>query len=144
MYAASKAALVVGSEVWRLELAPLGVRTITIMAGGIDTNFLANLPNLPLLDTSQYHSIKDIVQTQRETVPYGVAPDVFAAQVLQKVEQGATGKVWLGGATLPARIALWLLPSSFIVSVHFQKAQCLLMLCLRTGSWRTTSRFLGN
>ena len=116
MYAASKAALVVGSEVWRLELAPLGVRTITLMTGGITTSFLANLPKLPLPDTSQYLSIEDIVQKQYEEVPYGIAPAVFAAQVLRKVEQGATGKVWLGGAAFSARIALWLLPSVILVS----------------------------
>lgn len=129
MYNASKAALITGSETWRLELAPLGVRTITLMTGGIATNFMANLQTLALPESSFYTSIKDLIQDKPEQNPYGIKPEVFARQLLQKVESGATGKVWLGGGVGIVRACLWLLPSGMIVSFSVLcslRAGCLL------------------
>jgi 1-acylglycerone phosphate reductase len=47
-YNATKAALIVAGEGWRLELAPLGVRVITLITGGVATNFLNSTRELVL------------------------------------------------------------------------------------------------
>jgi 1-acylglycerone phosphate reductase len=61
IYNASKAALIAASEGWRLELAPLGVRVITLITGGIATNFLTNLQTVELPEDSYYICVKDVI-----------------------------------------------------------------------------------
>ncbi|KAJ5134308.1 hypothetical protein N7526_005673 [Penicillium atrosanguineum] len=109
-YQATKAALIQTSEVLRLEVAPLNVRVLTLITGGITTNFLANIPTLLLPENSYYHGIRNIIEEQPQQVPFGVSPNKFAREVLYQVEKGTTGKYWIGGATGFARLSLWLLP----------------------------------
>jgi hypothetical protein len=97
-------------------MAPLGVRVITLITGGIATNFFANLQTLAFPEQSYYLSVKDIIEDKPEQNPYGVAPPVFAQEVLHLVVKGATGKHWVGGGVRITRTALWLLPQSFVVS----------------------------
>ncbi|KAJ5669063.1 hypothetical protein N7462_010133 [Penicillium macrosclerotiorum] len=107
-YQASKAALIQASEVLRLEMAPLGVRVLTLLTGGIATNFLTNVPTLVLPEDSYYIGIKDIIEMQPEKVPFGVSPEKFANDVVYYVEKKRAGKVWLGGAANLARFSTWL------------------------------------
>src|ERR1700753_3139419 len=107
MYNASKAALILGSETWRLELAPFEVRVLTLVTGGIATNSLNNLQTLPLPESSYYQPIRDIIEKGLDENPYGMKPEVFAGQVLQKVERGAAGKIWIGGGVGMIRPMLW-------------------------------------
>ncbi|RFU79398.1 short-chain dehydrogenase reductase [Trichoderma arundinaceum] len=114
IYNATKAALIQAGEVWRLEMAPLGVRVITLITGGIATNFFVNLQTLTFPENSYYKSIKDIIEDNPEQNPYGMKPELFAQNVLQQVEKGTTGKYWVGGGAGLARFALWLLPQSVV------------------------------
>ncbi|KAF2659507.1 NAD(P)-binding protein [Lophiostoma macrostomum CBS 122681] len=111
IYNASKAALTLAGDAWRLELEPLGVRVITLITGGISTKFLDNLQSQPvdLPETSFYHAIKNDIQAQEETVPFGVPPEKFAQDVLRQVERGATGKFWVGGAACMTRVLGWVM-----------------------------------
>ena len=115
-YNASKAALTTASETWRLELAPLGVRTLTVVAGGIGTNFFVNMQQVSLPETSLYQPIKDLLYTDPDHVPMVMKPEEFSRQLLHKIESGATGKVWIGGGVGMARAALWLMPQWMSVS----------------------------
>ncbi|KAJ9483460.1 hypothetical protein VN97_g9942 [Penicillium thymicola] len=110
IYQATKAALIQAGDVLRLELAPMNVRVLTLVTGGITTNFLANLPTLVLPENSYYHGIKHIIQEKPEKVPFGASPESFAREVLCQVEKGTTGKYWIGGVSGFARLALWLFP----------------------------------
>ncbi|KAK5996383.1 Short-chain dehydrogenase cctT [Cladobotryum mycophilum] len=114
MYNASKAALIQAGETWRLEMAPLGVRVITLVTGGVATNFFANVQTLVFPENSYYQSIKDIIQDNPEQNPYGMKPEDFALDVFRQVEKGTTGKHWVGGGAGIARSALWLLPQGII------------------------------
>lgn len=116
IYNATKAALINASETWRLEMAPLGVRVITLVTGGIATNFFANLQTLVFPENSYYQGIKDIIEDQPEQNPYGMEPEKFALDVLHQVEKGKSGKHWVGGGAGLVRSALWLLPQSLVVS----------------------------
>jgi 1-acylglycerone phosphate reductase len=117
MYAASKASLIQGSEIWRLELAPLNVRVIVLITGGIATQFLSNMPSLELPENSYYRSVKDIIAKEPEEIPFAVKPEALAKDVLNHVERGSTGKIWIGGASGMARFAVWGLPQWLLVSI---------------------------
>jgi 1-acylglycerone phosphate reductase len=116
IYQASKAALIAASEGWRLELAPLGVRVIILVTGGVTTNFLANLESIALPEDSYYTSIKAMIEKQPERVPLGVKPEAFAIDVLRLVENGSSGKHWVGGGSIFGRFAAWMVPQSVLVS----------------------------
>lgn len=116
IYQASKAALITAGEGWRLELAPLGVRVITLVTGGIATKFLKNLEPVSLPGDSYYISIKDMIEEEPEHVPMGMEPNKFALDVLRHVEKGSAGKVWIGGGAAIMRPAAWLSPQCLIVS----------------------------
>jgi 1-acylglycerone phosphate reductase len=119
IYQASKAALIAASEGWRLELAPLGVRVITLITGGIATNFLTNLKPVRLPEDSYYTSIRDMINEQPEQIPLAVKPETFALDVLRRVEKGASGKFWVGGGSVIAWLAAWLSPQSMLVSTPY-------------------------
>jgi NAD(P)-dependent dehydrogenase (short-subunit alcohol dehydrogenase family) len=95
MYTSSKAALTQAGEAWRLELAPLGVRVITLMTGGVATNFTGNIPALELPKSSYYLGVEDVIRQQQsqkpEDIPMSTKPEDFAQEVLRLVERGATG-----------------------------------------------------
>jgi 1-acylglycerone phosphate reductase len=116
IYQASKAALIAASEGWRLELAPLGVRVITLVTGGVATSFLANLESVNLPEDSYYVCVKDMIDEHPEKVPLGMDPTAFAQAVLGHVERGASGKFWVGGGSIIARFAAWAFPTWVLVS----------------------------
>ncbi|KAF2028047.1 NAD(P)-binding protein [Setomelanomma holmii] len=115
LYQASKAALTIAGEGWRLELAPLGVRVITLVTGGIATKFVDNTQPVNLPEDSYYASIKDVIEHQPEHIPFGMKPEVFASDILRRVERGNTGKAWVGGGSVIARIAFWVFPQWALV-----------------------------
>jgi NAD(P)-dependent dehydrogenase (short-subunit alcohol dehydrogenase family) len=116
IYNATKAGLTQASEVWRLEMAPLGVRVMTLLTSGVETKFLAKLPSL-LPENSYYTCITDIIENQPEHIPFAISPETFAHDVVRKVEKGTTGKYWIGGGVGLARAALWCFPQWAIVSI---------------------------
>lgn len=121
-YGASKAALTLASETLRLEMAPLGVRVLTLLTGGVATKFITNLDPVELPADSYYTDVKDIIQHKSEDIPFAQAPDAFAQSVLRPVERGASGKMWVGGAAWMARVMMSFipLPDSFYVSGLFR------------------------
>jgi 1-acylglycerone phosphate reductase len=140
IYQASKAALIAASEGWRLEMAPLGVRVITLVTGGVATNFLANLESITLPEDSYYRSIKAMIEEQPDRVPLGMEPEAFAMDVLRRVENGSSGKFWVGGGSIIARWAAWIFPQSALVSTQLSST-CLLVLRILIRAYRTWSRF---
>jgi hypothetical protein len=102
------------------------VRVITLITGGITTNFLDNMQTEPLKlpENSYYGAIKDDIQAQEEDVPFGVPPEKFAQDVLKQVERGSTGKFWVGGAAWMSRVMLWFMNEWAVVS------RCLLVMGL--------------
>jgi 1-acylglycerone phosphate reductase len=115
-YNATKAALIVAGEGWRLELAPLGVRVITLITGGVATNFLANLQPLTLPEDSYYMGIEDIIAEHPEDIPLAMKTDKYALEVVNCVEKGMSGKHWIGGGSVVARLAMWMMPQFALVS----------------------------
>lgn len=118
MYNGSKAALATASETWRLELQPLGVRTITLVTLAVKTNSFADKPRYEIPEDSNYYEIRDFIYglTDGRLQASGITPKEFAAQVIRAVENGSAGTVWAGGNASMTRFAWWLLPRFLRVS----------------------------
>lgn len=110
------------SETWRLELAPLGVRTLTLITGGTKTNFHPNYrlnPPKPIQpENSYYSSVYDVVEGMSDghLQESGISGEEFAAKVVRELEKGKTGRLWVGGGASAARIVTSFLPDSVLVS----------------------------
>lgn len=83
------------SETLRLELAPLNVRVITVMAGSVISNIAANgPPPASLPSTSVYLPVEKYLAVELELD--GMDTHKFAEQIVGSVVKGVTGKVWAG------------------------------------------------
>ena len=123
MYNSSKAAALLASESWRLELAPLGIRTLTLITTGVKSNAFANLDPIDIPEKSYYYSIRDYIQEtsdgrlQRD----GITAREYGLRVVRAIESGTTGRCWVGGQAQSARYGTWLLPSSMMVRWTYVK-----------------------
>ncbi|MGA1262932.1 MAG: SDR family oxidoreductase [Prochlorothrix sp.] len=95
-YCASKAALHAFSDALRLELAPFGIRVITVQPGGIASNFgvVASqlVPDLatarPTAQLSWYQALAEAIQQRAMASQVGATPtSVFAGAVVAAVTQ---------------------------------------------------------
>ncbi|KXX82829.1 NADPH-dependent 1-acyldihydroxyacetone phosphate reductase [Madurella mycetomatis] len=115
-YASAKAAEARMSEVMRLELAPLGVRVVTVMVGSVNTP-LFNRPGgrMKLREDSYYYGVSEHAYKQRmvhqgESMP--VEP--FAQQLVDKILGAGRGPIWYGTFATLVRFATWLFPQWYI------------------------------
>jgi 1-acylglycerone phosphate reductase len=120
-YGASKAAVEVISETMRPEMAPLGVRVISLVMGAVTSNLMTNGAIPELSDASPYKPAeKEIVALARGEDGHPCMPtETFAKQVVNDMLGGAQGKLWRGQMV---SIIYWLTkftPLSILVSRFF-------------------------
>ncbi|OTB07722.1 hypothetical protein M426DRAFT_228230 [Hypoxylon sp. CI-4A] len=114
VYNSSKAALATASETWRHELAPLGVRTITLITCAVKTNAKKNAtrakPELP--ESSKYIEIRDFIHSLSDgrLQDGGISARQYATKVVRDVEKGTVGTVWAGTSAALFRLVWWLSP----------------------------------
>ncbi|KAK9428985.1 hypothetical protein V1505DRAFT_314633 [Lipomyces doorenjongii] len=113
VYTASKAALTTLSETLRLEMAPLGVKVLTVVTGTVDSNFFVNTPEYKLPSTSRYMPVeKSIVARARgKDIQSGMNKEKYADSVVNDVLRGVNGKVWRGKLASIVRYASTYLPT---------------------------------
>ena len=118
IYAASKGALSLVSETLRLELAPLGVKVLTVETGAVRSRGQSNLPDLKLPPSSRYLSIEKTIaaRARGEDGIDRMETRVYAAQVVSDVLNGSHGRIWRGGTALLVRWVLAFLPAFLLVS----------------------------
>ncbi|KAH6660251.1 hypothetical protein BKA67DRAFT_547413 [Truncatella angustata] len=82
IYAATKAAVFTMSGVMRKEFSPFGVKVVTIMSGGVNTNFMENKPwKVP--KESWYFELAGDVEGKKSTDGTGsMKPDEYAKRVV--------------------------------------------------------------
>ncbi|KAE9366375.1 short-chain dehydrogenase/reductase [Stipitochalara longipes BDJ] len=116
LYCASKAALIAAGETWRLELAPLGVRTLTLMTSGVKSSFFVNFKPTPVPESSYYYGIRDFIMGLGDgrLQDDAMGAEEWAGMVVTAVEKGKTGKYWPGRTSWSANLMLRLLPQGFI------------------------------
>ncbi|KAF2171157.1 hypothetical protein M409DRAFT_51366 [Zasmidium cellare ATCC 36951] len=113
IYGASKAATTALSETLRLEVAPLGIRVVTVITGIIETNLHDNEPEHPLPSGSYYKPVESWLQDRisGKNRPPGMPVEEFAKQLVRKCEGGAKGKVYVGPLTPLFVYLKWWMPS---------------------------------
>ncbi|CAG9947795.1 unnamed protein product [Clonostachys rosea f. rosea IK726] len=116
IYGASKAALTLASETWRLELEPLGVRTITISTCATKSNAQTNGFKAKIPETSPYYSIREFIEKPSDMQAKAITAREYAIKVVREVEAGTAGIIWVGTNSLMARLVASM-PGSILDSV---------------------------
>ena len=126
-YGGSKAALMLVSETLRLEMAPLGVKVATIVTGAVETNIMANGPEVKLPDDSLYLAVEEniVARGKGADVKSKMKSKDFADRVVSDILGGANGKVWRGEMASTVKYATAYLPSFMMVSLF------VLEICVR-------------
>ena len=145
IYQPAKAAQRTLTQILRLELAPLGVRTVCLMMGGVKTRFADNTGGIKVPAGSLYEPIAARAEARRkEADTWGQEADVFAREVVDDIMKGKEGDVWRGGM---ARFVYWTtwLPGWVVVSFVFLSfcffcrwVSCLRVSCLRVSCLRVS------
>jgi 1-acylglycerone phosphate reductase len=99
-YNATKAAVTSYSDTLRIELAPLGIKVVTLFMGEVSTG-LMSADNISFGQDSLYFDVEEAVRERsRQHAPKSMAPEDFARQVVSGVLlQPAVGKgeyLWKG------------------------------------------------
>lgn len=116
--AGSKAAETAITDAFRLEMAPFGVKVMTVHTGAVSTNNFATGKNFKLPETSRYKSIeKEIAARARgeDGVPRIEAAE-YAERVVGDVLGGSTWQIWRGGYASIVRYTSAWFPASVSVS----------------------------
>ncbi|KIA75896.1 short-chain dehydrogenase [Aspergillus ustus] len=106
VYGASKRSLEIITETLRLELAPFGVRVVSLVTGAVDSLGKTHCDGLTLPEDSLYKSIEaDIIQRAvwNDGVPRE-STTKWANNVAGKIVGGTSGLLWAGGSAG----AMWL------------------------------------
>ena len=116
--AASKIALTTVSETLRLELAPLGVKVVSVETGAVRSRGQTKLPQLKLPQESYYRNVEeDIVKRSRGEDGFRrMNTKVYADRVVQDILGGASGLVWRGSQATTIKWSSALLPTFMMVS----------------------------
>ncbi|KAK8009348.1 hypothetical protein PG991_011899 [Apiospora marii] len=119
MYNSSKAAMIMASDIWRRELEPLGVRTVTLVTTSVKTPGFDNvqMPRIP--EDSYYYIIRDYLYGLADGRLQEGAPDplTYGLEVVKAIDAGGTGEVWVGKDASMNRWSFKLLPKSVFESV---------------------------
>ncbi|PSN64361.1 NAD(P)-binding protein [Corynespora cassiicola Philippines] len=104
MYNSSKAAVNMLSETARLELAPLGVKVITLVLGAVESH-MSKKRTEEIPATSYYRPIKQHLDADPgwNAIPV----EKFSRTMVDDVLGGKTGKIYAGGDSLAVK---WLIP----------------------------------
>jgi 1-acylglycerone phosphate reductase len=107
-------------DVLRLELAPFGVKTVTVVTGPVKSLVHTNTDMWKMPVNSRYSQIEDTI-TKRSTGDDG-APRMdtmrYAEGVVSKLLSGGSVKFWYGeNVGIIKWLASWL-PTSFLVSLR--------------------------
>lgn len=108
------------SETFRLELKPLGIRVATVITGIIETKLHDNEPRQAMSEESLYKPLEVWIDDRRtgKNRPPGMAVTKYAEQLAQKIEGGASGKVYIGTLTPLFVFLHWWMPTAIWVSAH--------------------------
>ena len=120
IYQASKAATEMLSETMRLEMAPLGVRVLSVVTGAIVSNVMNNTPNAMVPEGSHYAPAQEeISKLAEDKLGLKRTPaDVFAKAVVDDVIAGASGKIWRGAMAGSTNLLSHYAPSCIIVRLR--------------------------
>ena len=99
VYSASKAALTSLSQTLRVELEPFGVRVLTAILGGTQTNLYNRVDSVTLRKDSIYEPARGHMEQFATGESQGAkqSPDRVASDLVDDILKNRTGLVWRGG-----------------------------------------------
>ncbi|OKL64611.1 hypothetical protein UA08_00567 [Talaromyces atroroseus] len=122
VYSSSRSAETRISETLRLEMAPLGVRVVTVILGGVQTsgNDPKNIADLELPPNSYYRKITAVIDRHKKTMvhPNKQNVDVAAKNVVEDVLSGRSNFIrrgqastlsWICNTFLPYGLFTWMI-----------------------------------
>lgn len=118
IYTGSKAAMTAISETLRLEMAPFGVKVVTVNTGAVSTNTLKTGLGFKLPASSRYKSIEKEIANRavgKDGTPR-MEPSAYAERVVGDVLRGANWQIWRGGYASIVRFTSSWFPASVSVS----------------------------
>lgn len=138
IYNASKAALQQYSNTLRVELAPFGVKVVTVVTGGIKSNIAREARSLP--EDSYYIPISEEYQRRLTHSQEGAMPsEEYAKSVVAKVLKSNPPKwVWEGNKAWLVWFATSFFPKGLLVSFGFG-ILCVWLTWLRIRSFGACS-----
>ncbi|KAI8952427.1 short-chain dehydrogenase/reductase [Xylaria longipes] len=127
-YNASKAAIECLGASIRTELAPLGVRVVTIKTGSVKSDLFRNAPPTKLPEGSLYQPIRDFIEGRKMLEGQAfMTLEVYAKSVVDELLRPKVKHViWQGGLTTVAWILSWfgwegILDSIMIKGQHLER-----------------------
>jgi hypothetical protein len=91
------------SDVFRLELAPFDVKVLSVVTGAVASGQGAQKVVLP--SDSRYKAIEHIIAARGSNGHSRMPVATYTTQVVDQIEAGTTGKVWLGNHAEEAKQA---------------------------------------
>jgi 1-acylglycerone phosphate reductase len=121
IYGSSKAAINHLSNTLRLELEPLGIKVITVIAGIISSKFHANMSpsTFSLPPDSQYKSMEGVMRDMNEGkgMAANASPaESFAEEVYRDTVGGRRGNTYSGALGWTGKWVIWWWPTWLTVS----------------------------
>ncbi|KAI1468305.1 NAD(P)-binding protein [Daldinia caldariorum] len=109
IYNASKAAVDALGGTIRPELAPLGIRVVTVKTGAVGTGLFASTPVARLPEGSPYEPIREFIESRKmlQRISY-LDPETYAKQVVgELLKRSVKPLVWCGPMSTLAWILTW-------------------------------------
>ncbi|KAI1419252.1 short-chain dehydrogenase/reductase [Xylaria sp. FL1777] len=130
IYNASKAAIEALGGTIRTELAPLGVRVVTVKTGSVYTPLFDNAPPTKLPEDSLYQPVKEWIEERKMLGSARfITSDEYAKKVVTELLRPSVKHViWAGGLTTIAWVLSWfgwegILDSTYIKTNHLDTLQ---------------------
>ncbi|KAJ0120687.1 hypothetical protein J7T55_015419 [Diaporthe amygdali] len=112
-YAASKMSEEIIAETMRLELAPFGVKVLSIVSGALRTMGQSHFDDWKLPADSLYASVEETIRTRargKEGAPR-MEPEDYAKRVVSEITARRTGKFWYGASAGIVKFGVSYLPT---------------------------------
>ncbi|KAI1633298.1 NAD(P)-binding protein [Biscogniauxia mediterranea] len=125
IYNASKAAVEALGGTIRTELAPLGIRVVTVKTGSVRTGLFDNAPRTVLPENSLYQPVKDWVEKRRmlDGRHFMDAEDYAKKVVSELLRPSVKLVIWQGGLTTAAWLLSWLGWEGILDSTYIKRNQ---------------------
>ncbi|KAL5357099.1 hypothetical protein BJX96DRAFT_143900 [Aspergillus floccosus] len=128
VYAASKRSQEIIAETMRLELAPFGVKVLSVVTGAVGTRGQSYFGDWHLPEDSLYKSIEKTIYARahwEDGVPRMDAI-TYAEKVVNRLTAGSTGTVWYGASSSTVKFLLswfptWVLDRAFAYGTGLDK-----------------------
>lgn len=120
------------AETMRLELAPFGVKVLSVVSGALKTMGQTHFDDWKLPAGSLYAPLEETIRERargQEGAPR-MEPEDYAKRVISEITTGRTGKFWYGASAGIVKFAVSYLPTWLMVIALCLSTSCHALLCV--------------